>query len=124
MRIQYTNPYRTAQTFLLRTDRPDLLRFEVRAIILSGFSLGVFVKTDGCACRRNGWKFRRVRGGICTCTLRCSRPARWSWSVPAPTPICSLAGQLTTGVWEQMYIFINDSEDRVVECISIQGLWS
>ena len=49
MRIQYTNPYRTAQTFLLRTDRPDLLRFEVRAIILSGFSLGVFVKTDGCA---------------------------------------------------------------------------
>ena len=41
-----------------------------------------------------------------------------------PHPICSLAGQLTTGVWEQMYIFINDSEDRVVECISIQGLWS
>ena len=41
MRIQYTNPYRTAQTFLLRTDRPDLLRFEVRAIILSGLSLGV-----------------------------------------------------------------------------------
>ena len=49
MRIQYTNPYRTAQTFLLRTDRPDLLRFEVRAIILSGLSLGVPVKAN-CTC--------------------------------------------------------------------------
>ena len=33
MRIMYTNPYRDHRTFLLRTDRPDLLRFEVRTLL-------------------------------------------------------------------------------------------
>ena len=47
--------------------------------------------------RRKGWRFRRVRGGICTCTLRCSRPARWSWSVPAPTPTAFSSGLANNG---------------------------
>eukprot|EP01043_Picozoa_sp_COSAG02_P037715 COSAG02_NODE_2851_length_7896_cov_28.878928_2_plen_209_part_00 len=33
MRILYTNPYRDVRTFLLRTDRPDLLNFEVRVAV-------------------------------------------------------------------------------------------
>ncbi len=33
MRILYTNPYRDVRTFLLRTDRPDLLNFEVRIAV-------------------------------------------------------------------------------------------
>jgi hypothetical protein len=30
MRIMYSNPYREVKTFLLRTDKPNLLNFEVR----------------------------------------------------------------------------------------------
>ena len=40
------------------------------------------------------------------------------------TPVRTLPNLIFLAANAQMYIFINDADDRVVECISISGLWS
>ena len=51
--------------------------------------------------------------------LRAAAP----WTVRFSHPAC-IADLILLAANAQIYIFINDADDRVVECISISGLWS
>jgi hypothetical protein len=143
MRIKYTNPYTTAKKFLLRTDNPVLLHFEADKLdIMAGESSHgrrrhpatpsyclydtSWMETRGCeGCRRRprsgesmnmALLFQPQAAGTIA-QVRVPRASMGVYSVHVPIQL------IGRGCRAQIYVFINDENDLVLETICINGLW-